>query len=53
MVTSEDMGTPATFDNEIMLPAISNGTWVKLELADISMADGSVLTMESVLVKIK
>jgi hypothetical protein len=53
MVTSEDMGTPATFDNEITLPAISNGTWVKLELADISMADGSVLTMESMLVKIK
>ncbi|MHB8087552.1 MAG: Gmad2 immunoglobulin-like domain-containing protein [Anaerolineaceae bacterium] len=53
MVISEDMGEPAVFDNEITLPAIPSGTWVKLELTDISMADGSVISMESVLVKIK
>lgn len=53
MVTSEDMGAPAVFDNEITLPANPSGTWVKLELTDISMADGSVISMESVLVKIK
>ena len=53
MVNSEDMGEPAVFDNEITLPVIPSGTWVKLELTDISMADGSVISMESVLVKIK
>ncbi len=53
MVTSEDMGTPAVFDNEITLPDLPSGTWVKLELSDISMADGSVISMNSVLVKIK
>lgn len=53
MVQSEDVGGPCVFDNAITLPALSSGTWVRLELAELSMADGSVVTLNSVLVKIK
>ncbi|PKN98381.1 MAG: hypothetical protein CVU42_12690 [Chloroflexi bacterium HGW-Chloroflexi-4] len=53
MVTSADIGAPGTFDNEIPVPAIPVRTWVKIELSELSMADGSVVTMDSVLVKIK
>jgi hypothetical protein len=53
MVTSTDVGAPAAFDNEITMPTLPSGAWVRLELAELSMADGSVMDMNSVLVKIK
>lgn len=53
MVQSEDVGGPCVFDNAITFPAPSSGTWVRLELAELSMADGSVVTLNSVLVKVK
>lgn len=53
MVTSADLGMPASFDNQITLPTLPSGAWVRLELAELSMADGSVMDMDSVLVKIK
>lgn len=53
MVTSADLGMPAVFDNQIALPVLPSGAWVRLELAELSMADGSVMDMDSVLVKIK
>lgn len=53
MVTSSDLGMPAAFDNLITLPNLPSGAWVRLELAELSMADGSMMDMNSVLVKIK
>lgn len=53
MVTAADMGAPATFDNQIVLPSLASGSWVRLELADLSMADGSLIAMDSVIVRIK
>ncbi|MBA4384451.1 MAG: hypothetical protein C0410_06920 [Anaerolinea sp.] len=53
MVTSADLGMPAAFNNEITLPVLPSGAWVRLELAELSMADGSVICMDSILVKIK
>lgn len=53
MVTAADMGAPATFDNVIDLPSIPSGSWVRLELADLSMADGSLIATDSVIVRIK
>ncbi len=53
MVTSADVGMPAVFDNQITLPTLPSGAWVRLELAELSMADGSMMDMNSVLVKIK
>ncbi len=53
MVAAADMGAPATFENEIVLPSLASGSWVRLELADLSMADGSLIAMYSVIVRIK
>jgi hypothetical protein len=53
MVSSADVGQPANFDNTVTLPALPSGSLVRLELAELSMADGSMLTMDSILVKIQ
>lgn len=46
MVNAEDMGKPATFDNPITLPDLPSGTVIWFELSELSMADGSTLTLE-------
>ena len=46
-VKSEDVGKPATFDNTLMLPALSSGSKFRLELADLSAKDGTPLSMTS------
>jgi len=53
MVEAEDMGAPAVFNNEVDLPSLPSGTRVRLELADLSMADGSLIAMNSVWVTIE
>ena len=53
MVSADEPGGPATFNNQIDLSMVPSGTIVRLELADISMADGSILVSKSVIVKIK
>ncbi len=53
MVDAEEMGTPAVFSNKVDLPPLPSGTRVRLELADLSMADGSLIAMDSVWVTIK
>ena len=50
MVNAEDLGGPATFDNLVSLMGIPLGIQVRLELAELSMADGSLLTSNSVVV---
>jgi hypothetical protein len=53
MVTAAEVGAPATFSNLVNLPALPFGAWVRLELAELSMADGSLMTMDSVVVQIQ
>ena len=48
-VKSDALGGPATFDNNIPLPTgISAGSTIRLELAELSMADGTYLCSSSV-----
>ncbi len=53
MVTSSDVGGPATFENQVSLPDLASDSWVRIELAELSMADGSLMASKSVVVKIK
>ena len=52
-VASADMGAPATFDNTIEVPASADGTKLILELVELSMADGSYLCSNSVVINVK
>lgn len=53
MVQTEDVGKPATFDNAVPLPAMTSGTTVVLMLEELSMADGSPLSINSVVLRVK
>jgi hypothetical protein len=48
MIKADTMGGPGTFDNPVDLGTIPAGQVVRLELQDLSMADGSTLAMDSV-----
>jgi hypothetical protein len=48
MVTSDGMGEPGTFASAIDVSAIPAGTVIRLEVSDLSAADGSLLAMDSV-----
>lgn len=47
-VNSDGMGGPATFDTRIEIPELPVGTVIWIELLDTSMADGSILALDSV-----
>jgi hypothetical protein len=53
MVTSGGMGTAGTFTAYIDISAIPSGTDIQLELLDLSMADGSILAMDSVFLAVQ
>lgn len=53
MVTAADMGAPATFDNTLTLPPVASGTKLRIELKEVSMADGSTLCLNTVEVVVK
>ncbi len=53
MVSAPDMGAPGAFDNVIDLSAIPAGTTIRLELQEVSMADGSLMTMNSVTLTVR
>jgi hypothetical protein len=53
LVDSEGMGTPGTFNVAIDLAGIPLGTEVRLEISDLSAADGSILAMDSVELRVK
>mgnify|MGYP000847469560 CR=1 FL=1 len=53
MVTADNPGEPATFDSSVIIENLPANTWVRLELAELSMADGSLININSVLVKIQ
>jgi hypothetical protein len=46
-VTAAEMGGPGTFDSIISLGSILSGTVVRIEIQDLSAADGSLLAMDS------
>ena len=53
MVNAPDMGAPATFDNTIQLPQIAPGTMIIVTLSELSMANGTPMAIETVILKVK
>lgn len=53
LVDSAGMGTPGTFNVSISLAGIPAGTTVRLEISDLSAADGSLLAMDSVELRVE
>lgn len=53
MVQAADMGAPATFDNPITLPTVNAGAELLVMLSELSMADGTPMAIDSVVVKVK
>jgi hypothetical protein len=53
MVASGGMGTPGTFNSPIDVSAIPGGAVIRLEVSDLSAADGSILAMDSVECKVQ
>lgn len=52
-VTAADLGAPGTFDEIILLGNVLSGAVVRVEIQDISAADGSLLAMDSVELVVK
>jgi hypothetical protein len=48
MVNSDGAGGPATFDAPIDVSTLPKGIVIRLELVDVSMADGSTIALDSV-----
>jgi hypothetical protein len=53
MVSSDGLGGPGTFDQIISLGSILSGAFVRIEVQDLSAADGSLLAMDSVELVVK
>ena len=53
MVTAPEMGAPGTFEAVIPLGSVLSGTVIRLEVQDISAADGSLLGMDSLELVVK
>jgi hypothetical protein len=52
-VQAPDFGAPGTFNTAISLAGIPAGTTVRLEISDLSAADGSLLAMDSVALRVE
>jgi hypothetical protein len=52
-VTAPDLGAPGTFDSMIKLGSILSGASIRLEIQELSAADGSLLAMDSVELVVK
>ena len=52
-VDAPDLGAPGTFDETISLGNILSGAAVRIEVQDVSTADGSLLAMDSVELVVK
>ena len=53
MVDALDMGQPATFNVTMPISSFPSGALVKIQLMEVSMADGSPMLIDSVLVKVR
>jgi hypothetical protein len=52
-VTAPEMGAPGTFEATIPLGKILSGAVIRIEVQDLSAADGSLLAMDSVELVVK
>ncbi len=52
-VTAADLGAPGTFDTAINLGGLLSGSVIRIEIQDISAADGSLFAMDSVELVVK
>jgi hypothetical protein len=52
-VQAADIGQPGTFDNTVDLSGIPAGTIVRLELGQISMMDGAMEALESIILTVR
>ena len=52
-VTAADLGAPGTFDATILLGNILSGAVIRVEVQDVSAADGSLFAMDSVELVVK
>ena len=52
-VTAPDLGAPGTFDTTINLGGLLSGSVIRIEIQDVSAADGSLLAMDSVELVVK
>lgn len=52
MVDAPGLGAPGTFDVEIPLNAVPTGRFIRIELQDQNMADGSLLAMDSITLRV-
>lgn len=53
MVQAADMGAPATFDHSVQLSGATPGRQILLMLSEVSMADGSPLAVDSVVLTVR
>jgi hypothetical protein len=53
MVSAPDLGAPGTFEDVIPLGKILSGAIIRIEVQDLSAADGSLLAMDSVELVVK
>lgn len=52
-VTAPDLGAPGTFDSIINIGSLLSGSSIRIEIQDVSAADGSLLAMDSVELVVK
>lgn len=52
-VTAPDLGAPGTFDTTINIGGLLSGSIIRIEIQDVSAADGSLLAMDSVELVVK
>jgi hypothetical protein len=50
---SDGDGAPATFDNTIDISTIASGSEIRLELVEVSMANGSAIALDSIALTVK
>lgn len=53
IVQAADMGAPAIFDHSLQVPDVTTGTQILLILSEVSMADGSPLAVDSVVLAVR
>jgi hypothetical protein len=52
-VTAPDLGAPGTFDTVINLGGLLSGSTIRIEIQDVSAADGSLFAMDSIELVVK
>lgn len=53
MVTAADVGMPATINTSIPIDMFKSGELVRIQLLEVSMADGSPMAIDTIVVRVK